>query len=182
MDSGELKQFDGFWYHGDQIAVPRPAREAAVSACHDTVYSGHFGVVKTQRLVARQFWWPGMGKDMQEFCASCPTCQMSKSRRKKPAGLLVPLPVATGPWTTVTMDFVTDLPRTQGGHDALCVFVDKLTKMVRVVPTHSDVDAAETADIFVNYIFRYHGLPRQIISDRGTVFMSQFFQQLLKSF
>ena len=90
----------------------------------------------------------------------------------------MPLEVATGPWATVTVDFVTDLPRTQGGHDAMCVFVDKLTKMVRVIPTTTGVGGSETADMLVDHIFKLHGMPRRVISDRGTQFMSRYFQRL----
>ena len=78
------------------------------------------------------------------------------------------------------MDFVTDLPVIASGHDAICVFVDKLTKMVRIAPTTSDVTAIVTADLFVSNVIRHHGLPTAIISDRGTQFTSEFFKQVCK--
>jgi hypothetical protein len=78
------------------------------------------------------------------------------------------------------MDFITDLPKTTVGHDAVCVFVDKLTKMVHIAPTTSSYDAPELAQLFLREICRYHGFPQQILHDRGQQFMSQFLQSFAR--
>jgi transposase InsO family protein len=81
-------------------------------------------------------------------------------------------------WQVVSMDFITDLPKTTLGHDAVCVFVDKLTKMVHITPTTSSSDASELAQLFLREVCRHHGFPQQILHDRGQQFMSQFFAKL----
>jgi transposase InsO family protein len=90
----------------------------------------------------------------------------------------MPLPVPGYRWEVVSLDFITDLPKTNNAFDAVCVFVDKLTKMVHIAPTVSDCDASELAQIFLRDIYRLHGLPKQILHDRGTQFMSRFFTRL----
>jgi hypothetical protein len=79
------------------------------------------------------------------------------------------------------MDFVVQLPRTLSGHDAILVFVDRLTKMVCLVPTTSDCDAAGAAELFTGHVLAKHGWPTDIVSDRGSVFTSQFWQHLMKN-
>jgi transposase InsO family protein len=76
------------------------------------------------------------------------------------------------------MDFITDLPKTTLGHEAVCVFVDKLTKMVHIAPTTSNCDAPELAKLFLREVCRYHGVQQQILHDRGQQFMSHFFAKL----
>jgi transposase InsO family protein len=89
---------------------------------------------------------------------------------------LLPLPIPDGKWEVVTVDFVVSLPRTASGFDAVCVFVDKLTKMCHLCPTTSEATAEDTAKLFVDYVWRYHGLPRKLVSDRGTQFVSSVFR------
>ena len=84
------------------------------------------------------------------------------------------------PWTTVSMDFIVALPQTKHGYNATLTFVDKFTKMAHFVPTTNECDAPETARLFVDHVFRYHGLPREFISDRGSQFTSRFFRELCK--
>ena len=72
------------------------------------------------------------------------------------------------------MDFIVDLPTTQGGYDAILVVVDRLTKMAHFIPTRESVSAPQVADLFISHIFRLHGLPRSIVSDRDTRFTSHF--------
>ena len=77
------------------------------------------------------------------------------------------------------MDFITQLLVTASGHDAICVFVDRLTKMVRMAPTTSDVDAVGAARLFIDHVFRHHGMCTTLVADRGTQFTSRFFRTLM---
>ena len=72
------------------------------------------------------------------------------------------------------MDFIVDLPTTQGGYDAILVVVDRLTKMAHFIPTRESVSAPQVADLFISHIFCLHGLPRSIMLDRDTRFSSHF--------
>jgi transposase InsO family protein len=74
------------------------------------------------------------------------------------------------------MDMVTDLPVTTEGYDSVTVFVDRLSKMVRLAPCRKNMDAAESADLFLHHVFRSHGVLTQFVTDRGSLFVSKFWQ------
>jgi hypothetical protein len=101
---------------------------------------------------------------------------------KKPNGKLFPLPIPGDKWDSVSMDFITQLPKTNGTptFDAIVVFVDRLSKMVRIAPTTSNVTAEGTAQLFFDNVFRNHGAPTSLITDRGTQFTADMFAEFLK--
>ena len=119
-----------------------------------------------------------MTKDIKEYVRHCGVCQRTNYRREKPAGLLQPLPVPDRRWDSISMDFVVELPSTRSGHDAMLVFVDRLTKTMRIAPTTTEVAAEGIADLLVNHVLKNHGMPREIISDRDSRFSSRFFRRL----
>ena len=120
-----------------------------------------------------------MSIDVKRFMKSCNRCQRAKAGQVK-SGLLQPLSVPTRPWEDISMDFVMGLPRTQRGHDAIYTFVDCLTKCVHLVPTVSTVDAGASVDLYIQNVFRLHGLSSSIVCDRDPRFASAFFQDLFK--
>jgi hypothetical protein len=174
---------DGLYYNGACLALPNDDAviTAAIAECHDTPYAGHPGRAKTLHLVKRFFWWPqGMASAVRRFILQCDSCQRNKGSNQRPGGLLMPLPVPTDTWQSVGMDMVTDLPVTEEGFDSITVFVDRLSKMVRLAPCRKNMDATEYAQLFVQHVFRSHGVPRQFVSDRGSLFVSRFWQAFLK--
>jgi hypothetical protein len=94
---------------------------------------GHFGVKKTEDVLATHFFWPHMRRDVERFIARCTTCQKAKSRLN-PHGLYMPLPVPSVPWEDISMDFVLGLPQTHKGRDSIFVFVDRFSKMAHFIP------------------------------------------------
>ncbi|GJP49622.1 hypothetical protein CLOM_g8808 [Closterium sp. NIES-68] len=82
---------------------------------------------------------------------------------------------------SVSLDFITYLPNTRDGHTAILVFVDRLTKMVHFVTTTTDVSAEDTAKLFVAHVFRLHGLPRVLVSDRDLRFTSRFWYEVTQT-
>ena len=108
---------------------------------------GHFGVKKTEDVLATHFFWPKMRRDVERFVARCTTCQKAKSRLN-PHGLYMPLPVPSVPWEDISMDFVLGLPRTKKGRDSIFVVVDRFSKMAHFIPCHKSDDAANVADLF----------------------------------
>ena len=161
------------WIPADQRLKTLLLRE-----CHDVPTSGHLGSAKTVELVTRRFSWPNMYRDIKRYVATCLACQSNKSSQQAPAGLLQPLPVPATPWSCITMDLITQLPRTRHGNDAIVVFVCKLTKMAHYVATQTTVDAPTLAQLFFQQVVRYHGLPATIVSDRDTRFTSLFWRAL----
>ena len=95
-------------------------------------------------------------------------------------GLLQPLPIPERPWSSVSLDFITDLPRTNAGFDAILVVVDRLTKMAHFIPTVTTVDAPGTAELMLREVVRLHGLPQTLVSDRDPRFVSLFWETLFK--
>jgi hypothetical protein len=174
-----LTHKDGLWYHKVQIFVPPSLRERCMSELHDTPFSGHKGVWKTMDSVQRMYFWPGLTADVKRFVGTCSSCQRNKVQNKKPIGPLQPLEVPKERWEQVTMDFITGLPCTAAGYDAILVFCDRLTKMVHFAACTKDTDAPATARLFRDRVFAIHGMPTVIISDRDTRFTGAFWQELM---
>jgi hypothetical protein len=105
-------------------------------------------------------------RGQRKFVSTCVACQRNKTRRHKPCGQLQPLPVPEKPLHTVTFDFIVKLPKTSRGNDSICVFVDKLNKLVHFVACEEKVSAKEFAELYVDHVFRLHGLSCEFITDR----------------
>ena len=121
-----------------------------------------------------------MRQDVQEYVRTCDTCLHVKYQRKSPAGLLQPLPVPEQKWQSVSMDFIIELPLTMRGHTGIVIFVDWLTKMVRLAPLRTDFSASDVVDLLVSQVFRHHGLPTELVTDRDMRFTLAFFRQLME--
>ena len=106
-------------------------------------------------------------------------CQQDKHCVGKSQGLLRPLPILDARWESVSINSITQLPVMASSHDTICVFVDGLTKMVRMAPTTSDVDAMGVAKLFIDHVFRHHRVCTTLVRDRGTQFTSQLFRTLM---
>ena len=167
-------------YHNGLLYVPDNAsRVAILQSRHDSPLSGHVGQRKTLELVSRDYWWPGMRSFIEEYVRSCSTCGRSKHRRHKPHGLLQPLPTPNLPWRSISMDFMFHLPPSSG-FTAILVIVDRFTKMAHFIACKDDINAEETALLLSRHIFPHHGIPSDITSDRGSQFISKFWQRYLQ--
>jgi transposase InsO family protein len=168
------------WMHHDRVAVPcdRKLRQDILHDCHDSAVAGHVGRDRTLFAVAKRFWWPRMARQVAHYVASCPTCQRTKVDRRKEAGLLQPLPVPERPWQDVSLDFIVSLPKCEG-YDSILTVTDKFSKMVHFIPCSTDISAEQTANLFIREIFRLHGMPRSIVSDRDVRFVSPFWKDFM---
>ena len=171
---------DGFLLHRGLVYIPsEPTIKLEIlRRSHDSKTAGHFGQVKTLEMVSRDYYWPRMRQYVNLYVNSCDTCSRNKSPRHAKYGPLKPLPVPSTPWNSVSMDFIVELP-SSSGYDAILVCVDRLTKMAHFCPTNSTVTAGETARLYLHNVFKHHGLPEDIVSDRGPQFVSKFTQSLL---
>ena len=115
---------DGFCMRGSQIFVPTSLHNEICQLAHDHPIAGHFKQTKTLDLVQRYYWWPGMRREVHAYVDTCLVCQQTKYPRQKTTGLLKPLNIPEEPWTELSIDFITQLPKTKGSHDAVAVFVD----------------------------------------------------------
>jgi hypothetical protein len=176
----DLKRRNGIWLHGDRIVIPNsPAiKEALLWEFHDAPYSGHVGVRKTLKAIQQSFWWPNMAREVEDYVRTCHSCQRAKAVQRKPAGLLRPLPIPNQPFESVSMDFIMGLPRTERGHNAVMVFVDRLTKMVHLAPCTDTITAEGAAQLFMDNVWKHHGVAREFISDRDSRFTGHFWKAL----
>ena len=161
-----------------KILVTDPAHKLDIlKKRHDSPTAGHFGEMKTYDLVARDFYWPRMRKYVKDFVKTCENCQRNKTPRDKKHGLLKPLPIPEQPWKSISMDFVVKLP-VSDNFDSICVVVDRLSKQAHFIPCNETITAAELSELFIINIFKLHGLPDDIVSDRGPQFRSHFWNSL----
>jgi transposase InsO family protein/predicted aspartyl protease len=175
----ECEARDGRLYYRDRLFIPEyeELHLYLLQQNHDVPSAGHCGQAKTFELLSRGYIWFGMRRDVKRYIRNCHVCQRSRTPRHKPSGVLHPLSVPSQPWVSISMDFVTGLPWSSG-FDAIWVVVDRLTKMRHFIPCRTTTSAQDLADMFITDIFRLHGLPDNIVSDRGTQFASDFWQHL----
>ncbi|KAJ9523626.1 hypothetical protein QJQ45_007296 [Haematococcus lacustris] len=166
----------------DKVVVPNDSelRNHILHEMHDAVYSGHVGISKTLERVSRVFWWNTMRADVRYYVSTCDACQRDKASTLKPGGLLNPLSIPDYRWESVSMDFITKLPSGSHGYDAICVFVDSLSKMVHFVPCREDLKARRFAQLFIDHVYKLHGMPAELISDRGSLFTSVFWREIMR--
>ena len=174
IEISECKQDkDKIFYKGRQLIALDPGEFTAIIAKHhDHITAGHPGRAKTLEKVKEQYVWEGMRKDIDRYVNNCETCQRTKPRRDKALGLLNPLPISKGIWKSVTLDYITGLPEEQG-QNAILIVVDRFSKMAHYIPTTKEVSAQETARLLLHHVWKYHGIPKEIISDRGPQLDSQ---------
>ncbi|KAJ9515650.1 hypothetical protein QJQ45_002714 [Haematococcus lacustris] len=121
---------------------------------------------------------PSSPTHLQEYVRTCDKCQRNKATNQLPPGLMQPLPIPSRNWQQVSMDFIGPLPATPRGHTMIFTIVDKLSKMIHLIPTTTTAAAHDTARLFFDHIFKHHGLPEAIISDRDPKFTSDFWTSL----
>ena len=175
--SGTLRRSGKVWIPNDKALRMNILRKN-----HDDPMGGHYGTEKTAEVLKRKYFWPQLKSDVHEYISRCAACQLNKIRRHKPWGTLVPLPVPTTPWRHFSLDFVTDLPLSkddQGNeYDSILVLVDRFTKYVRYLPVNKTITAQGIADVLLRQCFLKQGPPDTLLSDRGSVFTSQFWSDI----
>jgi hypothetical protein len=145
---------------------------------HDANIAGHPGVDRTFAALAERFFWPGLHQAVHDYVTTCDVCQRNKPSNQRPLGLAQPLPPPSRNWDQITMDLIVHLPKTKSGYDAIFTVVDRMSKMCHFVPTTTNVDAPSLARLFFDHIFRLHGMPAVIVTDRDSKFMSNFWTSL----
>jgi ferritin-like metal-binding protein YciE len=148
-------------------------------ALHTSAIGGHSGFHATYNRVKQLFSWPGLKEQVKQFVASCLVCQQAKTERVAYPGVLEPLKVPDGFWQVVTMDFINGLPASSG-FDCIMVIVDKLSRYAHFIPLKHPFSAFSVAMAYVKEIYRLHGLPQAIVSDRDPVFTSSLWQELFR--
>jgi transposase InsO family protein len=172
LDNGVLKYKNRIW-----LAPSVSLQGKTLEALHNSAVGGHSGVPVTYRRIKQLFYWPGMKKMVQQYVAACSICQQAKPDRSKYPGLLQPLPTPTSAWQMISMDFVEGLP-TSGGKNAILVVVDRFSKFGHFIPLRHPFTAQSVAKLFLSEVYKLHGLPISIVSDRDRIFTSTFWKEL----
>ena len=128
-------------------------------------------------LVTRNYWWPGVTRDIGKYVEGCDLCQRMKNRNEEPAGKLKLSEVPQKTWSHLTVDFITKLP-VVAGKDAILVVCDRLSKMTHFVATMEGTSAEGLARLFRDNVWKLHGLPESVVSDRGPQFVAELTREL----
>lgn len=168
----------------DLVYLPRDTevQQEVLKLYHDNPMAGHFGADKTFLAVSKDYYHPRLRGIVNEYVSQCLACSRNKASTHKPHGRLEPLPIPTRPWESVSMDFITKLPISRSKatqtsvSDSILVVVDRFTKLAHFIPVLETVTSEQLATILFANVFKLHGLPSSIITDRGSTFMSNFFR------
>ncbi|KAF9696002.1 hypothetical protein EKO04_006265 [Ascochyta lentis] len=173
---------DRLCYRG-RVWVPNSdaLRTKIINDAHHSLIAGHPGRGNMYAILSRAYFWPGMSTALRRYVENCDICGRTKPWRELKQGLLKPLPLPDRIWKEISMDFITDLPESEGNYN-LMVVTDRLSKDIILVPL-PDLSVKTVTRAFISNVVGHHWLPNAIVSDRGTQFLSDFWQtmcQLLK--
>lgn len=176
--SNQWSVSNGLVYFKNRVYIP-PSSSIATSILAALHNQAHEGYQKTLKRVAADFYWKGMKIDIQNFVRACNVCQRHKAEHLHPAGVLQPLNIPQQIWSDISMDFVEGLPNSHG-KSVLFVVVDRLSKYAHFIPLSHPYTATTIAKVFFDNIFKLHGLPESIVSDRDVAFTSAFWTELFR--
>lgn len=154
----------------------RALREVAMTRAHKVL--GHLGAEKTLEYVRHNFWWPMVSKDVLDFCKTCESCNRAKALPAKTSGFLKPIIPPAKKWHTISMDWIQLKETMYRGRlvDELWVLRDMFVGIIRGIPTHTSRTARDAANDYIEEIYKIHGLPAVIVSDRDPVLTSKLWR------
>jgi hypothetical protein len=172
---------DVLWFD-DRLVVPKDQelKNKLMDEAHLSKLSIHPRSSKMYQELRPCYWWTKIKKEIAAYVARCDTCCRVKAIHMRPAGLLQPLSIPSWKWDDISMDFITGLPTTQKGHDSIWVIVDHLTKTAHFLPVKTDYRPPQYAEKYIAEIVRLHGIPKTIVSNRGSQFTTHFWEHLHK--
>ena len=164
---------------GTRLCVPLGADKVPfLQAAHDSKLAAHAGIHRTLARAMGNYYWKGMYADVTKYVHTCHTCQLAKVDRRMRQGEARALPVPEAPWDSVHLDWITGLPKSARGFDAILVFVCALTGMVHLQACQKTDTSRDTAGHFVHNVVRLHGMPRSVVSDRDIRLRAPFWRAL----
>jgi Integrase zinc binding domain len=166
------------WTQSGKLVVPPDLelKRRIMTHTHDAPTAGHPGRDETLRQVKRDFWWPGMTAWITDYVEGCGECQQNKIRTHR---LRVPIykidtPSDAKPFERIAMDLITGLPKSHG-YDAILTIVDHgCSRAATFVPCSTTVTGPEIAQMYLDNVYRWFGLPKKVITDRDPRFTSHF--------
>jgi hypothetical protein len=161
------------------VGNDKTVQNQIITALHDSAVGGHLGTLVTYKRVKQMFAWRGLKSDVQNYVQHYQVCIQAKYDRSAYPGKLQLLPVPSEAWKIITMDFIKGLPKSAG---AACILVvaDKFTCYCHFIAISHPYTTHSVALAFLNSLYKLHGLPASIVSDRDLVLTSHFWQHLFK--
>jgi len=177
--SAEWSEDDGVLQFRGKIYILQNSdlQRRIVSLCHDTKVAGHPGRWKTLELVSRNYWWPQMSRYVGQYVRTCDLYLRTKPIRQALVGELHPLQIPGSQWDMLSVDFVVELPLSSR-HDTVMTVVDLVSKRAHFIPMHTMVTAEGAAQLFLHQVWKLHGLPKYVVSDRRSQFIARFTREL----
>ena len=178
-ENSQWKEKESVLLYKNLLYIPKDdaLRERVIQENHDHPLAGHPGIRRTRDLILAKYYWPTIQKDIEKYVEGCDKCQKTKSVTKAAKTPLQPNTVPQCPWEIISVDIIGPLPESQG-KNAILTIVDCFLKMIRLFPISTDITAKGVATIFRDHIFKLHGTPQKVISDRGPQFVSSFMDAL----
>jgi RNase H-like domain found in reverse transcriptase/Reverse transcriptase (RNA-dependent DNA polymerase)/Integrase zinc binding domain/Integrase core domain/Retroviral aspartyl protease len=168
---------DGLLLFKGKLMVPDvdDLRTHLVREAHCQVSTAHPGKNKTVTLISDRYFWKGLRAFVDQFIQNCHTCRRAHVPRDRQPGFLHPLPIPDRPWQHIAMDFKS-APKDKQGYDNILVVICRLTKKPVSIPCLKTATAKDIAQLYITNIYRHHGVPDSIVSDRGPQFISDFWK------
>ena len=158
-------------------------KRGVISLFHDHIAAGHPGIAKTTQNIAQYYWWPGMRDHITQYIKGCATCQMNKVNTNPTKPPLYPITPVTDalPFQTITLDFITKLPESDGYDTILTITDHDCSKASIFIPCKETIDSEGVAQLYAQHVVPHYGTPKKVISDRDTRFTSNFTTELCKT-
>jgi hypothetical protein len=167
------------WFKERLVVHKKEAlKKKILDEAHASRYSIHPGSTKMYHDPRQMFWWTRMKREAARFVSDCDTCWKVKDDYMKPGGLLQPLSILDWKRDDISMDFIVGLPLMACKVDLIRVIVDRLSKSTHFIPVHTHYDARKYVEIYIAHMLCLHGVMKTIISDRGSQFVTHFWEQL----
>jgi len=171
----------GLLYYKNRLYTPEneSLQTEIAPGGHHLLVAGHFGQEKTIEILTRDFNLKGLADWIRDYVRSCDEWQHSKSSGHAMYGLLQPLEVRYATWSSISTDFMTQLPESQG-KTQIRVVVDRFTKLAHFISFHENAPPEDDADTFLREVLKLHRLLTEIISDMEAKFSSKLWESLRK--
>jgi len=166
-----------------RLCIPTNCHQVFFEAAHDK--NVHAGYKKAYTALRQNYYIKNLARALRSYVQTCPTCQQNSTLRHRPHGQLQPIESPDVPLQMVSLDLIVKLPESRPPecnttYDAIMSITDKLSKMITLILGRENWSATQWADAFFKHYYRRWGVPQQIITDRGKVFLGEFWTSLFK--
>lgn len=175
MKHGILR-YKGKLYVGSHTVL----KKQLLVSFHSSALGGHSGERATYQRLKLLFYWPKMKQEVEDFVKNCAVCQKNKSEHVPYPGLLQPIPIPDMAWTHISMDFIEGLPKSED-KEVILVVVDRFTKYSHFIAMSHPFTVQHVVKMFIDNVFKHHGLPSVVITDRDRIFTSNLWQDLFNT-